>query len=84
MSDALHPTRLRFDGQRGIARHDGVEVTLPTRPEGLRYYDIDFEPGTVAQVRDRACDIPRDMSSEEIAAVQAALKRMARMARGSL
>lgn len=84
MSEALHPTRLAWDGRRGIARHDRVEVVLTERPEGLHYHDIDYEPGIVAQCRDRACDPPRDLTAEEISAIVGALMRMAAAARRAL
>jgi hypothetical protein len=84
VSELLHPTRLAWDGRRGIARHDGVQVVLAERPEGLHYHDIDYEPGIVAQCRDRACDARRDLTAEEIGAVVGALMRMAAAARRAL
>ena len=34
MSDALHPTRYWWDGRRGVARHEQVEVVMREPPEG--------------------------------------------------
>jgi len=84
MSDDLYPVRLRWDSQRGVAKCDGVRVDLLERPAGLCYHDIDYAPGAVAQCRDRACDPPRDLQAEEVAAVVAALVRMAAAARRAL
>lgn len=80
----MHPTRLAWDGRRGVARHDGVQVVLVERPAGLCYHDIDYVPGIIAQCRDRACDQPRDLAAEEIGAIVGALMRMAAAARASL
>lgn len=84
MSDAAYPTRLRWDGHRGIARHADVQVLLTERPPGLLYHDIDYAPGAIAQCRDRACDPPRDLAADEVRAILRALQRMAEQARGSL
>jgi len=49
MSDDLHPTRLWWcaSSGRGIARHDGVEVRLRTRPpvlRGSRVVELEYLP----------------------------------------
>ena len=45
VSDLLHPTRLAWDGRRGIARHGGVEIILKSPPPALPdIYTIEFDP----------------------------------------
>ena len=63
MSPTTMPTRLRWDGRHGVARHDGVEVQLAARPVGMHYVELDYAPGVVAQCRDRACDPIRDLAA---------------------
>jgi len=81
MSDAIHPTRLRWDGRAGIARHDGVSVDLRERPPGMLWTEVDFEPGIVSECRDRDCDPRRELHGEEVRMIVSYLEGMARRAR---
>lgn len=68
MSDALYPTRLRWDGRKGVAKRDGVVLALTSPPDiGLiiRWDEIDYAPGVVAQIRPRHGAM-RDMRPEEV------------------
>lgn len=80
MSEKLYPTRLEWDGRRGMARHDGVSLELHRPPAGA-WAEVHFTPGIQAQVRERACDARRDMTADEIRAALRWLQYMAHAAR---
>lgn len=82
MSDHLHPTRLEWDGRRGLARHDGVSLTLH-RPPGITWAEVHYTPGIQAELRERPADPRREMTGDEIHAAQRWLQRMADAARAA-
>lgn len=89
MSDLLNPTRLSWQHGAGFAKHDDVRVSLRHAPRvtGLPagLVEIEFSPvERVAFLRERDCDARRDMTSAEIAAVDAHLAAMAAGARDVL
>lgn len=75
------PTRLQWDGRKGVARHDGVEVQLSMRPEGMLWRQVDYAPDAVATCRDRDCDPERDLLPDEVGMIRTYLAQMARRAR---
>lgn len=79
MSDTLFPTRLLWDGRRGVARHDGVHIELRACPFPA-FTEIDFAPGCCSLVRERT-DARRDMTRVEIDAALHWLERLAHAAR---
>ncbi len=81
MSEALYPSRLHWDGasRSGVARHDGVSVDLRNAPG--THWRIQFIPGILAQVQDRADDPARDMSPAEVAAAKRYLTTLSDKAR---
>ena len=81
MSEQLHPTRLEWDGRKGLARHDGVQIQLHHAPGGGHLAEVHYTPGLQAEVRDRCCDARRDMTPDEIHAAQRWLANMALLAR---
>lgn len=83
MGDILHPTRLEWDGRSGIASHDGVQVRLARAPSS-QWYEVHYMPLVQSEVRERACDPRRDMTPDEIKAVQRWLEYMAHAARHAL
>lgn len=72
MSLALYSRRVYFDGRRGSIRNGPVLVALDAAPAlcGLRVTEIDYAPGTVAQLREPAGKM-RDMTPAECAACDA-------------
>ena len=82
MSEQLHPTRLEWDGRRGVARHDGVSIELHRAP-GCSWAELHYTPGIQAEIRERACDPRRDMTADEVKAVQRWLQYMAHAARSA-
>ena len=80
MSELLHPTRLEWSGQRGMARHDGVQIDLH-KPPGAAVAELHFTPGLQAEVRERDCDTKREMTGDEIRQAKNWLVNMARRAR---
>ena len=82
MSAPSDSTRLEWDGRRGLARHDGVSIELH-RPPGCNWAEVHYTPGIQSQIRERACDPRRDMTADEIKAVQRWLQCMAEAARAS-
>lgn len=76
------PTRLHWDGRKGVARHDGEEEQLRERPAWLPWVQVDYAPGSVSTCRDRDCDPERELHPEEVAMICAYLEQMARRARG--
>lgn len=86
MSDAMYPTRLRFEHRTGCARHDGVSVELHRAPviEGLECMtEMDYIPTVIAQVR-IGCEHVREMNATERSRAMALLVRLAESARGVL
>jgi hypothetical protein len=83
MSEQLHPTRLEWDGRRGFARHDGVEIVLRDAPS-KQWAEVHFTPGIQAEVRERSCDARRDMVAAEIRSATRWLEHMAYAARSSI
>jgi hypothetical protein len=73
MGMLLHPTRLWYDGTRGVARHDGVAVELrpplnvPGLPPDCTYIEADYPHGP-HELR-QGCGARRDMTADEVAAV---------------
>jgi hypothetical protein len=89
MSDAMYPTRLRWDAHArcGCARHDGVSVELRRAPliEGLDHaVELDFVPHVCAMVRVQPHEAMRDMSADEMHDALALLQAMAWQARDAL
>lgn len=80
---AMYPTRLYWDGHKGVARHDGVEVILHEMPyvgTCIGAIDaIEYAPGLhVYEIQPRG-DRRRDMSDAERDEVWSVLVRMARI-----
>ena len=75
MSEHLHPTRLEWDGRRGMARHDGVQVELRSAP--LRFAEVHYTPGIQYDVRDNGASARREMTQAEIGDCQRYLLRLA-------
>jgi hypothetical protein len=75
MSEALHPTRLMWDGRRGVAAHDGVSVELRRSP--TVFAEVHYVPGLQAEVREHASDRRREMTATEIRLAQAFLAHFA-------
>jgi hypothetical protein len=68
MSTDLYLTGLWWDGQKGWAKHDGVDVRLARAPVlGRLVVDrMEFNPAvSVCWIAERACDSRRDMSPDE-------------------
>jgi hypothetical protein len=83
MSDTLFPTRLRWSGGTGVARHDGVTLELHDPPPLVtRLTEIDFVPHVTCSVRE-GFGRPRDMTDDEIRNALALLQAMAAGARGA-
>lgn len=89
MSDYLHRTRLLWTAAtgRGVARHEGVEVELHTRPPVLlalgRLIEIDYSPGIgirVVQMATGAREEMRDVHAAECLAWLRAVSEAARRA----
>lgn len=76
MSELLHPTRLEWDGTRGFARHDGVQIQLRRAP-GAKWHEVHYTPGIQAEVREHASDARRELTGDEIRSVQRWLAHMA-------
>lgn len=76
MSLALYPLRIYWDGRAGSIRNrDAVRPltaapVLPADCGALRLVEIDYAPGTVAQLREHAGQM-RDMTPAERAACDA-------------
>lgn len=86
MSDLLCPKRLYWSHTRGFAKHDGVRVELTRLPRlaGLEAAtEIDYAPGSIAQVR-IGCDPVRDLTPDEILVINHVLDVMADSARAVL
>lgn len=86
MSEALYPTRFRWDRTRGIARHEGVSADFTELPELQGFEgatEADFVPGIIAAVR-IGSDAIRDMTADEQKGVLKLLYRMASGARDAL
>jgi hypothetical protein len=69
MSSQLYLVALCWDGQKGYAKHDGVEVTLARSPViGKVIVDrIEYLPTLgIAWLAERACDARRDMVPDEM------------------
>lgn len=82
MSDDFYPTRLAWDGRRGIAKCDGVQIVLKGPPPALPdVAEIDFTPGIVAQVRRRPFDKMDDLRPIEIEEVTEWLQGLANWGR---
>ncbi len=86
MNEWLHPTRLYWHHNIGVARHDGVESILRHAPwlEGLPgISEIDYIPTVMAHVRIGHERI-RDMTAIEQSRAMELLLRMAANARDVL
>lgn len=83
MSDHLHPTRLEWDGRRGVARHDGVQIEL-REPPSKQWHEVHYVPGIQAEVRERACDPKRDLVPKEIDGINRWLQYMASAGRKNI
>lgn len=83
MSELLHPTRLEWDGRRGLARHDGVCIELRQSPSSA-WCEVHYTPGIQAEVRERPADPRRDMEPAEISQAQRWLAHMAYAARSAI
>ena len=86
MSDDLHPTRLWWcaSSGRGIARHDGVEVRLRTRPpvlRGSRVVELEYLPALSCMYVQEAVGQRRDMQTGEAAECLAYLRAVSDEAR---
>lgn len=71
MSDALHPTTLRFDGRQGLARFANSGGPLDQKPvvPGLGEWDqIDYAPGAVSLIKPPGGQW-RDLERDEVSAV---------------
>lgn len=69
MSSELYLVALCWDGQKGYAKHDGVDVRLARAPVlGRTVVDrIEYSPAiAVAWIAERACDARRDMTPDEM------------------
>jgi len=73
----LLPTRLYWQGLRGVARLNGHEVRLAAKPElpGVDLVAVDYAPGEVAIVLPRR-EGWREMSAAEVAAARALLEQL--------
>lgn len=80
MSDQLHPTRLEWDGRRGLARHDGVSIELH-KPPSATWHEVHYTPGIQAEIREHPSDPRREMTADEIRNAQRWLAYMAHAAR---
>lgn len=79
MSDDIHPTRLVWDGRRGLAKHEEARVILRGPPPALPdIAEIDYVPGIVAQIRRHSWDKVDDMRPPEIVAVLSWLEGLLR------
>ena len=77
MSDsALLPTRLYWQGMRGVARLEGREVALRAKPvlPGVDLLAVDYAPGQVAIVLPRR-EGWREMTAGEVVAARALLEQ---------
>lgn len=81
MTALLHPTRLEWDGSRGVARHDGVSIDLHRAPGGGVFHEIHYTPGCQAEVRERPGDARREMRADEVAQAQRLLHNWALLCR---
>lgn len=69
MSSELYLVALCWDGQKGYAKHDGVDVKLARSPVlGRVVIDrIEYNPAlSIFWLAERACDPRRDMSPDEV------------------
>ncbi len=66
MSDALYSVRLRWDGRKGTAKCQGIQLRL-TKPPALdfSYVEIDYRPPVATIVRSYPWSEPRDMIQDE-------------------
>lgn len=84
MSADLYATRLFWNGRSGIAKCDGVTVTLSACPLGKTISEVDYAPDVrVAQIRESAQGW-RDMTKAERDAADDQLTRCAAAARSML
>ena len=84
MSADLYATRLFWNGRQGIAKCDGVTVTLTACPFGKRISEIDYAPDVrVSMIRESAQGW-RDMTKAERDAADEQLQRCAAAARQHL
>lgn len=77
------PTRLHWDGYTGLAKHDGVSITLHSNP-GPAWATVDYAEGLQAEVRDHPSSAKRDMLPSEVLQVQRWLAYMAHAARSGI
>lgn len=82
MSDFPYPTRLVWDGRRGLAKHDDVVLVLRGPPNALPdISEIDYAPGIVAQIRPHDYDKMRDLEPIETVVLDRWLDDLAKWAR---
>jgi len=77
MSDALHSTRLRWHGRRGVAKLHGRSVTLDQPPVlcGCVVHACDYVPEYgIREIQRRACDHVEDMTDDEVHAADQVLR----------
>jgi hypothetical protein len=71
MTDALFPTRLRWQGLAGFARFANVGGAIGDKPQipGLPTWEaIDYAPGAVSLIQEPGQDW-RDLDADEVSAV---------------
>ncbi|NDY89691.1 hypothetical protein [Ideonella livida] len=76
MSRDLHPTTLQWADGSGVARHDGVEIRLRSRPPGT-FDRLIYIPGIRAEVCDRGAAGYRAMTEAEVRGANQYLQSMA-------
>lgn len=79
MSVHLYPQRIYWDGRAGCLRNLPFKVELSAPPVlpgcVLQISEIDYAPGTVAQLREHAGPM-REMRPDELAACEALLRSL--------
>lgn len=79
MSDEEYPTRLRWDGRRGLAKLHGRSVVLYVAPDlgAGPVWAMDYVPSDgIAEVAPRSIDARRAMLPLEIAAADSMLRAL--------
>lgn len=76
--------RLWWNGERGVARADGVEVRLRESPLHARLLQLDFAPALDTAELQEQGSARRDMYPAEIVAALALLAAVSRAARAAL
>lgn len=83
MSDDLHRFYVRWSGmdRKGVVKIGPFRYEFDRPPSVLKVFDIWYEPGLQAEVRERACDEQREMTTDQVKAVSAWVRNIGAIVR---